>query len=466
MSDIKEYIDLVKENEDNPVALLVGVLLLFTLLFLPFHNFSASLISIFCIIFFIIAWWWMVNQMPKNRKKVGVLLSILGDNKEVDKKIKTDFVGEIEKNLAQNKIADSVNILYLSNKRAIKINAKLNEYKRLKEEIESKKIKTADLTKEQKRRMQKWEKFIKKANYHFFIWGSANEDEREYRLSLNGLVLHDKIHPITQSLVKTELNNIFLQNIRIDKKIRYDALVFSARHFSIVIKYITGIAAFVSNKIDLAHDLHSDLLKELENNPGLPPQITILKDKMKEFLAQELFRQAIEKQKTDLKSALGLVDQSLVYNSENFFSLNLKSFLEFLVNKDIEEALKYANISSQFSQGELTWAYNKGFLLMYSGRFKEALKVYKMITKTRCVGEESLINSVVDFNKNLFASEPDKYQCLFIIGYILCKKHSLISGYTYLKEFAKKTKNKEKYEDMNNVAKAYIERAEKMIGKN
>ena len=381
----------------------------------------------------------------------------------MERKIKKDFTDELEKKISQNRIANSVSITYLSDKRAIKINNLLINYKRLIEEINSKNIKEKDLTKKQKKEKKKFNKFIKKYNYSFYLWGEADEKDLDYKLSLNGFVPHVLLNPVGKNIIEKELNDIFLQNLIIDKKVQRKAFVFSAQHFSFVIRYIVGIVAIPSRKYELSRDLHMDLLKEIEINSKLPSNILNLKVRVKDFLVQSLYTESKEIEVKNSKKSLDLLNQAIVYDPENFFILDSKCCLEFVNNRDITESLRCADLSSKFSKDSLTWAYNKAFLLMYDEKFKLALKVYRKIFNNTFSGESGIIEDVVNFNKNLFKKEPDKYQCLFMNGYLLSKKYTPIKGYTYLKDFVEKTKRQPKFVDLNNIAKTYIRKAEKII---
>lgn len=469
--DLVDSINFIEKFSETPKALLLGVFVLATLYY-PYNliskdTFWTSSLIFFSIIAFIIGWHYLRYKIPKNKKRLGILISIEASDSRIESKFNKHFIEELDINLKKNSIADSIDLYCCTGLKAKKYNAFLTSFKQFKEEIENrvsaKKIPKDIIDKKDKA----WKKFLDKTSRPFFVWGNVYDEGKELLVNLNGMVFHGNTDFMTKQLIKRELNNIFPQRITIDDSNIKNGFLVSAKHFSIAIKHICGMSAVIAKKYDLACDLLMELLRELESSSALPTRFAYLKDFIKETLGFAFFKIAQIEQHTDLVASADYLEKSLFYDDKNFEALNLKSYLEFSKNKNLNGAIEFANKSSEYSGNDYVWAYNKAFLLMYKEEFKEALKLYKRIFGNSFLGEEGVVNDVLKFNKSIIVQESERIQSLFIMGYIISRKQrNLIYAYDYLVDFVKKAGKKEKFKILVDIAKKYIERAERIINKN
>lgn len=464
-SDVVDYIN--KFGETTP-ALFLGCLVLAGMFYI-LKGISENIILSAAIIFlsilvYITGWFYLRFKIPKNKKRLGILISIETDNQILESKFKKYFIQELDNNLSKNSIADSVDIYFCSGLKAKQHNSFLMSFKRFKEELENKKIAKKIPLKLLKKKDKAWRKFIKKTNRSFFIWGDLYEEESELLTRLNSMVFHGKADLLTRQLMKKELNNIFPQKITLDKTKTKDGFLMSAKHFSIVTKHICGMAALNSKNYELACDLLNELLQELESSVTLPQQFDYLKDFIKEMLAWSFLQRSFKEKRHDPNQSMIYIEKSLFYDNKNFDALNLKTYLEFFYNRNIQMALKYADESSKYSGNNYIWAYNKAFLLMYSENFSGALKLYKRIFGHSFIDEDKTVDDVINFNKEILKGESDKIQCNFIIGYILCrKKKNLVHAYSYFSDFVQSAGRKEKYKPLVEVAKIYLNKVDQKV---
>lgn len=59
---------------------------------------------------------------------------------------------------------------------------------------------------------------------------------------------------------------------------------------------------------------------------------------------------------------------------------------------------------------------------MYIGNYKKGSEDYKKLSKIKFSHELSIVDQCIEFDKNLIEAEPNKYQLLFILGYLYYHK--------------------------------------------
>ena len=106
----------------------------------------------------------------------------------------------------------------------------------------------------------------------------------------------------------------------------------------------------------------------------------------------------------------------------NYGSYLLKSIIEFSYKNDPKEAQKAVYKARELAGSDGTWRYNEGFLLMYTERFDEALKVYEGIIDNSYFNEENTLVEIYKFNEDFLKEHPKMIQSYFILGFLKYKK--------------------------------------------
>jgi len=84
---------------------------------------------------------------------------------------------------------------------------------------------------------------------------------------------------------------------------------------------------------------------------------------------------------------------------------------------------------------------------MYIEEFKESLRLYNKLLEASFQYEELIVDQCIEFNKSLYDNEPDKKQCLFIIGYLYLKKSvNYPMALEYFEKFINDAKKIKKYD--------------------
>ncbi|NTW90059.1 MAG: hypothetical protein HGB37_04090 [Candidatus Moranbacteria bacterium] len=100
-----------------------------------------------------------------------------------------------------------------------------------------------------------------------------------------------------------------------------------------------------------------------------------------------------------------------------------KSVYEFLYNSNVEASFSAIKQAKRLSiKGQLEWRYNWAFLKFWNGEYKDAYAMCRKINNQRYEREDSTLDEVEVFNRDLLKKEPEKTQLYFWIGYLAYKK--------------------------------------------
>lgn len=468
------FFDKFLEKFPRLISLVSGIVFLIIFFLTILDNFLEKIILdpyvrtilyLIVILLYTFIWLYYKYRLPKNKKgKIGLILCIQTYNAKQRFNIRRIFLNRIKQILKENDLANNIEVYLLNNYQSERIGKMLDEYSDIIIDIRSKKREIKKIPKEIKR----WEKIRKKINGHFFIWGDvyeANEYENKYFLNCRALVVHEPVNIKGAQDFQNEFQKIWPGNIAINEKLENLEFKFSADLIMLVAKYIIGMAALISRDPFTALKLHQILEKDFSNIKKLPSDLVEIQGVLPEIISEEYLLIARREIfiKNDLSKARKYINESKKYFPKNYGMYLLKSILEYK-EKNIEEALKDVDQAELFSNKNGTWKYNKAFLLFEKGEFIEGLKIYKKIADTKFEGEYLTVAEVINFNKRLLDSEPEKLFSNFILGFLnYWKLNNFPRALSYFEQFLAQAKDDKKYTNLIEEAKIYKSDIEKIM---
>ncbi len=428
-------------------AILAGILLeLF--IFLPLDSFLEKMPQIgalryYCYLLIVtitlIIWMKFRFYQRKNSKnKVGIIICIYAESDIDQLKLKHDFVNQLQKEVGNENLDSSINILVIKNHIAEKIK-QIKDLKNL----------------------------HKKAKGHFYLWGQIklrNDGERKYFLSLEGMVTHRPIKISKSNELASDFINLLPKEISFAEAFDFKGFRLTSELVYIAVKYITGMAAFLSGDPFLAYKLHSNLEKDFAKFNPLPPNLLIIKNKLPGVISEEQLVISRHKfLKNDILSAKQFLDDSFRFNPSNYGAWLFKAVYDFSILKDPKLALIDIKKSKKFSNGTSEWRYSEAFLYFWLEKYSEALKSCERIENHTYDNEYGTLQEVENFNLNLLKTEQNKAQLYFWLGFIKFKKEfNYPVALEYLEKF--KSLSNESQSILLGKSDLYIKEIKKTIG--
>jgi len=473
-----EYLlNLIKKHYYSPIGLFLGIPLIAFIIVVPLDGFFEKGIPDFVIRLYIylglyflwaVIWMFLRNYFTRNKKnKIGIVIAIKTENNRQKLLIKNDFAEGVKQLLKEHNLWSLFNTIVLQDYKANKAFGILKEYSEIKDEyIKSDKYKEFPSTKENKL----YEKFNKKIHGHFYVWGTIKlrqDVQPTYFIRLDALVVHRPIHIKASTKISRDFISVFPKMISFREKFEVRGFETASQHISVAIRYMTGIAAFVSGDVFVAYRLHKGLQNEIDKKKYPPSNVEEILNRLKDFLHLELVLLAkyyYEKEK-NLNKFKEMLAEAEKLNDKDYRVLVLNSLKAFVIDRDPIKSLQYLRKASRVHKGEYTWLYNKAFIYMYLEKYKLGDSDYKRLRRISFPDEKSVVEQCINFNEELLKNEPDKKQSYYILGYLYyIKKKNLPMALDMFEKFIKETKNEEKYEYLFVRAKAYLDEIKTGMG--
>jgi hypothetical protein len=447
----------IKENYTHPMAIVLGLILL-TAVFVWIDDFLSKFITtpihrfwlyLFLAVILISVWLYLRYHFPVNKRtKLGVLIAITSENKKQKIRIKNDFVKQLKELIQQNGLSDLINIIHLDQ-------AKSKSF-----------IRTISKKDSQKKA---WQKISKKIKAHFYIYGDIKErmdGNNKYFLDLSSTIIHYPFNPLKKTAMSNSINEVWIKNHIIEENLEFKGFKITAELTFYGVRYIIGMAAFLSGDPYLALQLHENLYDDLESQKKLNKISPKFAFKLKSLISDEclvISRHQLESTK-DYNSARAYLKKSTSFSNENYGGLLLKAILEYSLDKNPNKALKTIERAKAYCKGDATWKYSKAFLLFNLKKFQEGYSVYENIARNKFPMEIDRINQVIRFNEELLKSQPDHIQSIFIIGYLYLKKlENAPLALESLEKFLEKAKHKEDYFFLIDKAKQLLKETKQIL---
>jgi len=401
-------------------ALFFGIILI-VLICAPLDGFFEKIIPIascrFCLYgFFIFIWivYWIIYRfyLPKNSKnKVGIVIAIHAESNHEEIRLKEDFIKNLKKNIKKEKFANVINLVRISNHHAARLENKEDIFK-----------------------------LHKKIKGHFYLYGSIKrrmDGQQTYFLNLDGMVVHRPIPNKVSNAFSSDFRIILPQQISFLESLEFGGFQFTSDIVYLAVRYVTGIAAFFSGDVFLAHNLHDNLKQEFKKFNPLPDHFRYIRDKSALLLSdEEVFIAKAKYLKKDYESAREWGGKALVSNPNNYGGLLLKAVLDFILDKNATEALKSIKRAEKNAKGTCEWRYSKAFLYFWVEKYDKALKICHQIFQQNYAREEKTVLEVEAFVLERLEEQEDKIQLYYWLGFINYRKlNNLPKALEYFEKF-------------------------------
>lgn len=386
------------------------VILITNNLVVDFANFVGFKIRPFLYPISLISWvgYWVFNKfhLPRNKKnKVGIVIAIYSENESERQKLKADFISKFKKDLQQEGILNFSEVIFLKNHFSSQIKDSNNPQKNL--EIINKKIKA-----------------------HFYVWGDVKKrpdgDEGEkYFINFQGYVIHKPISKNLSQKISIDFSKVLPKEINFLEKRSFKGFEASAKIVHLAAKYIIGIAAFVSHDPQLALKLHNGLKDQFNEFRPLPQHLQDIRNRIPLLIADEMLWIAkwhFENDRVD--ETKSFLEKSLSENNNNYGAWLFKAIINFMVDKNIDEAIESVKKAEQYAKNNFEWRYSKAFLYFWKEDYKNALKLCQKIKQQSYSMESITLGEVRGFNLNLLSDTNPKTQLYFWIGFLSYFKRS------------------------------------------
>lgn len=378
-------------------------------------------ITCYAIIQFIWIIYWFVNKfrLPRNKKKVGIVISIYSENENERQKLKADFISKLKKDLRSEKILDFSEVIFLKNHFSYRIKEANNPQK----EVEA---------------------INKKIKANFYVWGDVKKRPdgdagEKYYIYFQGYVVHKPIPQNLSKIIAADFSKILPREINFLEKRSFKGFEASATIIHLAAKYIIGIAAFVSQDPNLAFRLHNGLREQFNIIRPLPLPLQDIRNQIPLLISGEALQIAKWHYKNEqIIEAKNFLDRSIMENNHNYGTWLFKAIVDFRCDNNIDKALESIGKAEQYSNNNLEWRYSKAFLLFWNEDYPNALKLCQKIKRQNYPTENTTLNEVRQFTLEILSKNPTQVQLFFWIGFLsLFKQNNLADALLDFENFEK-----------------------------
>ena len=394
-------------------------------------------------------WLYFRYKLPTNIGKIGLIIAIETENKKQSLRVKKDFANQIEELIDKHGLSNMFNVIVTNEYQSLRINNAIKPFLKRRKELRDANQYTIDMNFKEKK---VWGKIDKKLNGNFIIYGQIYERleiKNEYILKLNAMVKHQETSKEFSNMLQKDFLSIFPKEIKFYEELEVKGFELASNLIYISVRFIVGVAAFLSKSPYQAYKIHYGLEQEFSRLGLTFKYYKSILGNLKKWISSELSIMSKYEyyERKDNEKAEEYLKKSLEEDSSNYSSWVLSSLYYFCIHRNIEKTLKSLDSAEKFSNNDFVWLYNKAFVLMYIEEFKESLRLYKKLLEINFQNEDLVVDQCIEFNKSLYDDELDKKQCLFIIGYLYLKKSlNFPMALDYLEKFINDTKGINKYD--------------------
>ncbi len=398
-----DFVKLLWEKIENKIhtipALIAGVLILL-IIFLTSDTFFSKYIPInylkyiYLVLPILWVFYWLHNRfwISKNDKNhTGLVICINADTDDAEQILKRDFVSSVKKQITNENVGELFNIIVVKNHLASKYND-LKSIHRLHNKVKG----------------------------HIYIFGETkkrnNGGKEQYFLSLDGMVLHRPVpQQVSQELAKDFLSTL-PKGINFNDEFAFVGFQVSADIVVKSVKYIVGLAAYISGNPTLAISLHTNLKNQIVSSPQKLPGDNLILSKIDGLLANEYaIMSAYYFGKQDKENTNLNLTEALRLNPNCYRALIVESIVAFSWENDPKKSLIITKKCHGFNYPE--WKYNEAFLYFWLGNYPSALKQCEKIKTQNYPNELTTSLEVTTFNESIIANDPSRPALYFWIGY-------------------------------------------------
>lgn len=450
VKDYRDWLAYLKNQFYTLEGLLLSVLLFLLLIVTPLHklfenDFNYETILYALILSCIGIIWIAQFKYPKNKPdKICILVSIYTTKIE-EFHMKEMFIRELERSINTLNSSKIFHVISLNNYYARNIKS-----------------------------IEDIEKLHKKIDANIYYYGDVQSEidgeTEKFFLSLDGRVSHRLIPLKLSQEIGFDFRKLLPKEINFKTMFALRGCKATAEMIVLTTKYIAGIASVLYGKIDLAIELHSSLLKEIERYSHLDNEIKLsggisnldmlylknIKYKLRKIVSNEyLAISEFNRLRNELIEAQNFIKLSLQMDPENYSALLKKSVYDFIIDSNPVAALETIKLAEKHSRKSNEWRYSKAFLLFWVGKYENAWSECKKILKQNYQGEEVTVEEVRVFNLDLLKKFSNKSQLYFWLGFTQYNKaHRNELARDYFTSYLNETNDKTHF--LKEKAKTYL----------
>lgn len=385
-------------------------------------------------------------RLPKNEKgKIGIVVAIQTEGIQEKVRLNNDFIAELHRYLKSTSTEkEKFKVIPFPPELAVKI-------------IDAEAAK----------------KYLEKTKAHFIVYGNLSRrkvpnGDDGYVFRLHGAVRHSLISQFVSNKFGQEFRQLLPEKIIISEPDEIIGFEMTERMIRYVIKYIIGMAAFLSGDIVLSERLFLELWNEVsqvKDGSDIPIIDQLLRRLPRNIshvmmvyidIYYALF--AKTRNREWIRACKQPLETLKKFDLDNYKGHIVRSIFQFFFTKpeDAIEELKNLNNS------DVVWHYSLGFLYAYQEDIENALIHYQKTFYKPAAN--NVYNEVEVFVGEIIKSEPAKAQLVFfrgIINYKIRADYSLARD--DFKNFLSQTKSAA-WPQLRELAEKYLQKMEDHIG--
>lgn len=270
-------------------------------------------------------------------------------------------------------------------------------------------------------------KYFDRSRCHFMIYGKAKirkiNGKQHHVLAMEGIVRHALVEkPIKDKLCR-EFTELFPKKLFIPEDNDLLGFEITAKWISLVVRYIAGIAAFLSRDVEFAKTMFKSVAEMLSATNSSFPVVTKIRERLSHRLAEVYYWEANKwylewwrcksyEPLNKLKACIDKLEQ--IIPDSNHVHI-LAAVWHFVANRDVVSAKMALNKCR--GAKSITWRLNRAFLLAYEGKVMSAHREY--LTALKRPVEQKLLEEIVAFIDWVLEVEQDRVQLLYFLGIIM-----------------------------------------------
>jgi len=388
---------------------------------------------------------WKRLRVPKNGKnKIGIVVALKTEDDKDKKKLETEFITELNRYLADSGEEKKFHVYSFPDNLINKIDSQ-------------------DDARE----------LLIRSRGHLILHGSVVQrkirSEDSYVFRLHGLIRHKPIRKIIQQQFIREFSELLPRKIEFVMKDEGIYFELTKDWIGYVIKYIVGIAAFVSGDVALADKLYHELKHEIDaiQKSNSVPVIQTIQDRLPRrilevsmvYLARNYVSFIKSRKSDDLFKSEDTIREIKGIDPENYHA-RLQSSIIYFLKEDVDAAIN--ELEDKDNNIDITWRYNLGFLYAYKGDVTRALENYKKTFHKIAYGNACLDSEI--FISDVIKKEPSKIQLYFFRGVL---NYKIKKDYELAREDFEnfvKEKGFEKFPELRELTERYLSEIQLNLG--
>lgn len=472
--EIDFYFDYLERNIYSKRSLILFLLVIPSLLYFLLSLFRIKVSDLVWWIVLSIAelawilfWFYFRSKYPKvDKGKVGIVLAI-NTEKELDRtKVYRDFVEHFKSLMAQHSMSGIFQLVELNEYQSTVASGLLAKHSEYLTQFRK------DGHFDKKSRPQDWERVQNKIGGHFFIWGKIRkrlDKNSKYIFDIDGLVTHKRIDVNKHKLVTNDFIESWFKRIAFSEIFELKGFEVSAELVFLVVKYVIGVAALVSNDPILSLELHTGLKSELTQAISKfdkpPNNLLLIQKKLDALIAEEnslIATWYIRNNQPDQCDKYLLA--SFDAKQDNYAGYILQA-LRCFQKGDIKGSFSNVEKARKIAKNNQIWRYDLAFLQMWTKDYGASIRTYKKITDNDYAGEQITVDEIINFLTNLLKTNPEFKPAEYILGLLFYKKvNNLPFALEHFEKFKESIVNESEYNKLLSVTLSYLGEIKKEMG--